>query len=69
MTPREQVIVVLFGVFFGGVGILWALDLVSEKWDDYRARERVWQSIEIQSSRERHPSSRAQLFDQDEGRM
>ena len=65
MTPREQVIVVLFGILFSGIGLLWALDVLSEKLETYWTRERQWRAIDVRCSRERHPSYRAPLFDQD----
>jgi hypothetical protein len=65
MTPREQVIAVLFGIVLGGGGILFMLDYVTELWSNHLQRERVWREIEIRSSRERHPSFHAALFDQD----
>ena len=65
MTPREQValFVMLFGVL--ALTLLYLLDLVTEKWEAYQAREKVWREIEVRCSRERHPASRVQLFDQD----
>lgn len=65
MTPREQVILFLFGALPLVVVLLCALDLALEQYDDYRAREKSWRAIEVRCSRERHPSFQAQLFDQD----
>ena len=65
MTPRDQVILFLFGALPLVIIALCLLDLVVEKYDDYKARENVWREIEVRCSRERHPSSRAPLFDQD----
>ena len=65
MTPREQVILFLFGALPLVVVLLCALDLALEQYDDYRARERVWREIEIRSCRERHPSNQVSVFDQD----
>jgi hypothetical protein len=63
MTPREQVIVVLFGIVFSGLAIFCALDYLWEKWDDYNAREKTWRAIEVRSSMARHPSSQASVYD------
>jgi hypothetical protein len=65
MTVREQVALFLFLCCGTGLTILCLLDYVAEKYDEYKSRERVWREIEMRCSRERHPSSRVQLFDQD----
>lgn len=65
MTPREQVVTVLFGIVLGGGGILFMLDYLTELYSNHLARERTWREIEIRSSRARHPSSHAPLFDQE----
>jgi len=65
MTPRDQVILFLFGALPLVIVLLCALDWVVEKYDDYKARENVWREIEVRCSRERHPSFRATLFDQE----
>ena len=49
----------------GAIAILLLLDLLAEKYDEYKSRERVWREIEIRSSRERHPSFQVSVFDQD----
>jgi len=65
MTPREQVIIILFAIVIGGMATLWLLDWASEQITLYRNRERTWREIEIRSSRERHPSNQVSVFDQD----
>lgn len=65
MTPREQVCLFLFGGLPLVVILLCALDYAAEKYDEYKSRERVWREIEMRCSRERHPSFKAPLFDQD----
>lgn len=65
MTPREQVALWLFWVLGSTIVILYALDYAVEQIDNARSRARTWREIELRCSRERHPSFRAQLFDQD----
>ena len=65
MTPRDQVALFLFGGLPLFALILLALDYVVERIDTERARARTWREIEVRCSRERHPSFRAPLFDQD----
>jgi uncharacterized membrane protein YbhN (UPF0104 family) len=63
LTVREQVALFLFTVLLLAIAILWAGDVLLEKYDEFKSRERVWREIEIRSSRERHPSFRASLYD------
>jgi hypothetical protein len=65
MTPREQIALFLFIMLSTGLLVLWALDVLAEKVEAFKSREQVWREIEMRSSRERHPSSKAPLFDQD----
>ena len=67
LTVREYVALWLFVVLGSAITILFLLDWAVEQYDDYRQRERIWQSIEVRSSRERHPSNRVSVFDQDKG--
>ena len=66
MTMLDQVGLGLFVMLFGAVGLLYLADWVSEQIDDYLVREKQWRAIDVRCSRERHPSYRAPLFDQDE---
>ena len=65
LTVREQVALFLFTVLLLAIAILWAGDVLLEKYDEFKSRERVWREIEIRSSRERHPSFQVSVFDQD----
>ena len=62
----EQAVLAPVVLLFGATGLLYLLDWASEQIDDYLVREKQWKSIEMRCSRERHPSYRAPLFDQDE---
>ena len=63
LTTREQVVLALFVLGFGGIGLLYLIDWVSEQVDDYLSREKVWREIDVRCSRERHPSYQASLYD------
>jgi hypothetical protein len=65
MTPREQIALWLLMVCGGAITGLYLLDWAWEKYDEYQARERTWKLIEMRCSRERHPSYRVSVFDQD----
>jgi len=66
MTMHEQVAVVLFGLLFGSLFLLWIVDTVSESISDHLSRARTWREIEVRCSMERHPSFQASLYDWEE---
>ena len=63
MTMREQVALVIFGGIPVVLGFLWVVDYVAEHIDNALSRRATWREIEVRSSRERHPSFQASLYD------
>jgi len=62
MTMRDQVAIALVAIFTGAIGFLFLVDYVAEQVDNALTRRRTWREIEVRSSRERHPSFQASLY-------
>jgi hypothetical protein len=65
MTKYDQAALFVVLIVPFGITMLWAMDQILERVDETVTRNRTWRAIDRRCAMERHPSSRAALFDQD----